>query len=122
MFEEPTKPVGQVVQQVGLLGNVMPLEEEFGLRRAERPFDGALSLHLSDDFILRSFCPGMCHNQWIFGIQYAGRFVPNFPIPIRVEKRNLVGTVREDRIAFANRSVRGNGIEHHWGEDDHGCR
>ena len=50
-------PSAQVLKQARLLGDVVSLDEELSLGRAERPFDGALPLHLGDDFVRPALLP-----------------------------------------------------------------
>lgn len=68
-LEESPDTVGQVLKQTELLGDVVGLHKEFGLGWAERPFDGALPLHLGDEFALRPLCLGVCHNQRVFRVE-----------------------------------------------------
>lgn len=88
----------------------------------ERPFNGALPLHLRDEFAFRPFGLGKCHNQRVLRVEEACRIVPECVVSIWLEERNFVGSIREDRIAFANGTVRGNGIEHHGSQYNHGRR
>ena len=53
--EQPTKAIGQVMKHVGLLGDVVALHEQLGLRRAEGPFDRIFPLHLGNDFVVLPF-------------------------------------------------------------------
>ena len=89
-FEQSEHAVAKVLKQAWLLGDLVAFDEQFRLRWTEGPFDGALSLNLGQEIVIRSFGWGLKDDHGILGIQEAGRLIAALPVLVRSVEGHLV--------------------------------